>query len=59
LGDQPGALGQSGVGRRLVDEDQARQGLVEEMPAPLDPQMARLTDVGALLLAGLKTFFYG
>ena len=54
-----GALGQPGVGGRLVDEDQTGQGLGEEALAPRDPQFARLTDVGTFLLAGLQRFFCG
>ena len=54
-----GAFGQLGIGGCLIDEDQARQGLAEEAPAPVDPQLARLTDIGALPLAGLQSFFYG
>lgn len=46
------AFGQLGVGRCLIKEDQARQGLVEETLAPIDPKLTRLTDVGALLFAG-------
>lgn len=48
-----GTLGQLGVGRCLIDKDQARQGLGEEALSLADPQLARLTDVGAPLLAGL------
>lgn len=48
-----GAFGQLGVGRRLIDEDQARQSLVEEALSPPDPQFTRLAHVGPLLLAGL------
>lgn len=48
-----GALGQLGVRRGLINEDQTRQGPVEEALASLDPKLTRLTDVGALLLAGL------
>lgn len=58
-GRPAGALGQLGIGGRLVDEDQARQGLGEEALSPSDPQLTRLTDVGALLLAGLQRFFCG
>lgn len=49
-----GAIGQLGVGRRLVNEDQARQGLGEEALAPPALHLARPTNVGALLLAGLN-----
>lgn len=48
-----GAFGQLGVGRRLIDEDQPRQSLVEEALSPPDPQFTRLAHVGLLLLAGL------
>jgi len=47
------AFGQLGVGRRLIDEDQPRQSLVEEALSPPDPQFTRLAHVGPLLLAGL------
>lgn len=57
LGRPAGALGQPCVGRGLVDEDQPRQRLVEEGLAPLGPMLARLPDVGPLLLAGLKRLF--
>ena len=53
------AFGQLGVGRRLIDEDQTCQGLVEEPASSVDPEFARLTDVGALLLAGPQRFFCG
>lgn len=53
-----GAFGQLGVGRRLIDEDQPRQSLVEEALSPPDPQLARLAHVSPLLLAGLQSFFY-
>jgi hypothetical protein len=43
---------------RDIDEDQARQSFVEEAPASLDPQIARLTDLGTLLLAGLQSFLW-
>lgn len=59
LGRPACAFGQPGVRGCLIDEDQARQGFVEEAPAPLGPQFARLMDVGALLLAGLQRFFCG
>lgn len=45
------ALGQFRVGRRLIDKDQSRQGLVEEAPAPSDPQLTRLGDLRTLVLA--------
>lgn len=53
-----GAFGQLGVGRCLIDEDQPRQGFVEEALSPPDPQFTRLAHVGPLLLAGLQSFFY-
>ena len=37
FGRPAGALGQSCIGRRLINEDQARQGFVEERLAPGDP----------------------
>ena len=57
FGRPAGALGQSRIGRRLVNEDQARQGFVEERLALDDPQPAFLAYVGALLFAGLKGLF--
>jgi hypothetical protein len=48
-----GAFGQLGVGRRLIDEDQPCQSLVEEALSPPDPHLTRLAHVGPLLLAGL------
>ena len=51
------ALGQPCVGGGFVDEDEAAQGLGEEGLAPLGPKLARLTDIGALLFAGLKRLF--
>ena len=57
LGRPAGALGQAGVCRRLIDEDQALQGVVEEWLAPRDPERALLVDVRALLFAGLKGLF--
>jgi hypothetical protein len=56
--DRPAsALGQSRIGRCLINEDQARQGFGEEWLAPDDPQLALLAYVGTLLLAGLKGLF--
>lgn len=56
-GRPAGSFGQPCVGRGLVDEDQPRQGLVEEALAPRRPVLARLPDVGALLLAGPERLF--
>lgn len=47
------ALGQTGVCRCLIDEDQAAQCLGKEASAPLDPVLTRLGDVGTSLLFGL------
>src|SRR5262249_39205193 len=58
LGRPAGALGQSRIRRRLINEDQARQVWVEEGLAPDDPQRALLVYVGALQFTGLKGFFY-
>lgn len=53
------AFGQFRVGRRLIDKDQPRQGLVEEAPAPADPQFTRLRDLRTLMFACPQAFFYG
>jgi hypothetical protein len=57
FGRPAGALCQSRIGRRLINEDQARQGFGEERLAPGNPQPALLAYVGALLFAGLKRLF--
>lgn len=51
LGRPAGSLAQLCVGGCLINEDQTRQGLVEEALATLDPVLTRLADVGALLFA--------
>jgi hypothetical protein len=52
-----GALAQPRVGRGFVDEDEPREGLAEEALASLDPKLARLSDLGTPVLAGLKRLF--
>ena len=47
-----GALAQPRAGRGFVDEDEPRQGLAEEAPAPLDPKRARLAESRDAVFAG-------
>lgn len=54
-----GALGQFGVGRGLVDEDKAGQGLGEERLSSGRPKLARRLDLRPQLLAGAQRFFCG
>lgn len=52
-----GALGQPCVGRSFVDEDEPRQGFVEEWLARSGPMLARLPDLGTPMLAGPERLF--
>ncbi len=54
-----GALGQLGVGRGLVDEDEAGQGFGEERLSAGRPEFPRGLDVRPQLLAGAQSFFCG
>lgn len=53
------AFGQFRAGRGFIDEDEPWQGLVEEWPPAVHPQIAFTADIEALPLAGLQAFFYG
>jgi hypothetical protein len=54
-----GGLDHVGLQRRLVDEDQAIQGLAHERLAPGDPDPASVGDVRSPLFCGQKDFFCG
>ena len=54
----PTQAGHVGLGTAFVDEDEPRQGLVEERLAPFDPMLARPPDLGTPMLAGPEGLFY-
>jgi hypothetical protein len=59
LGRPAGGLGELGVERGLVDEDQPFQGMAQEGLAVGDPEVARLGDVRPPLLGRAQGFFCG